>query len=186
MHPRVMKKFRLKLKRVVYGSSYGLSAGSVAQMLTLEGSPTSRDEAQSIQDGYLGIYPGLRHWRDYTMQDNRESNLLTPFGRQLQLDVITDATFNRARNQAWAFKPQSIATDICVHAALDLHYNILPDFGAHLVASVHDALYAESPVEVAEEVKLAIETTMTASAAKIYHRVPFPTDGHISRNWNEC
>jgi DNA polymerase I-like protein with 3'-5' exonuclease and polymerase domains len=186
MHPRVMKKFRLKLKRVVYGSSYGLSAGSVAQMLTLEGSPTSRDEAQSIQDGYLGIYPGLRHWRDYTMQDNRESNLLTPFGRQLQLDVITDATFNRARNQAWAFKPQSIASDICVHAALDLHYNILPDLGAHLAASVHDALYAESPVGVAEEVKLAIETAMTASAAKIYHRVPFPTDGHISRNWNEC
>lgn len=186
MHPRVIKKFRLKLKRVVYGSSYGLSASSVAQMLTLEGSPTSKEEAQAIQDGYLGIYPGLRYWREYTMQDNRETNLLTPFGRQLQLDVITDATFNRARNQAWAFKPQAIASDICVHAALDLHYNPeFRDLGAHLTASVHDALYAEGPTLNGADIQFMIEAAMTASAAKIYHRVPFLVDGHISRNWNE-
>lgn len=186
MSPKAMKKFRLKLKRVVYGSSYGLTAGSVASMLTLEGSPTTPQEAQAIQDGYLGIYPGLRYWREHTMQDNRDTNLLTPFGRQLQLDVITDATYNRARNQAWAFKPQSIASDICVHAALHLHKHVLPVYGAHLVASVHDALYVESPVNFAIEVQMEVEKAMSASAAHVYTRVPFPADGHISRNWNEC
>lgn len=182
------KPYRLKLKRVVYGTSYGLTPRSVSFMLTLAGAPTTVQEAAAIQTGYLGFYPGLQKWRLGVLPAvEAGDDLLTPFGRRFQQDVVTEANRHRIQNQAWAFQPQSIASDICVSAAMDVHtcftkYN--KDRGWHIIALVHDAIYAEGPSEHAEWAKAQIQGYMRASAERIYHRVPFLVDGKIGKSWD--
>jgi DNA polymerase-1 len=187
------KPYRLKLKRIVYGLSYGLQATTVAHMLTMEGAPTSVLEAQLIELRYLGRYAGLREWRTETVRRVfRGDELITPFGRRFQQDVITGTTRNRVQNQAWAFQPQAIASDICVRAAMKVHRILEDNYGRNvksgtgLTALVHDAQYAQCRAEDAADVQSIIETEMRAAAKTVFERVPFLTDGHSSKYWNEC
>lgn len=183
------KPFRLKLKRIVYGSSYGLTPSSVAFMLTMEGEPTSVNEAIAIQENYLGRYPGLDAWRKNTLPRVLAGDeLITPFGRRFQQDVITDANLLRIQNQAWAFSPQSIASDICLRAAMWVHdaFMVREEFkDCHIIALVHDAIYAEVPEELGEQVRKLIEQKMRLSGAATFKRVPFLTDSHSGKFWNE-
>jgi len=184
------KPYRLKLKRVVYGSSYGLTAPSISYMLTLEGTPTSQAEAQAIQDAYLNRYPGLRKWRDDTMPLVLSGDeLITPFGRRFQQDVVTASTAQRVQNQAWAFRPQSIASDICLRAAMMVHERFTTDYrysDCHIIASVHDAIYCEAPESLAEAVSIIVQDYMRKSGAMTFKRIPFLTDAHVSKFWNLC
>lgn len=183
------KPFRLKLKRVVYGSSYGLTPPSIAAMLTLEGAPTTLQEAQDIQDRYLNRYPGLNEWRINTMPLVVSGDeLITPFGRRFHQDVVSDANFLRVQNQAWAFRPQSIASDICLRAAMMVHRHFTEESkyaGCHIIASVHDAIYCEVPESLADDVMHLVQRCMRESGAMTFHRIPFLTDAHCGKYWNE-
>lgn len=178
------KPFRLKLKRIVYGLNYGRSAWAIAGALTIEGTPTSEEEAQAIADAYLGRYPGLQAWRAGTMDNVYADNWVTPFGRVFQQDTVA-GNGRSVQNAAWAFMPQSTASDICLTAAIDLQKWLKANgFKARICATVHDAIYTLSPVEEAEAVRDATERCMVASAVKLYNRCPFPVDGHIAQEWN--
>lgn len=174
---------------VTGNTSYGLTCVPISEMLTLMGAPTTPREAAAIQDGYLGRYEGLRAWREGVFPRVLDGDdLLTPFGRKFQQDVVTDKNKDRVRNQAWAFQPQSIASDICVSAALEIHkiFQAHPERDTHICASVHDAIYGDAPEEWAEWGAEVVDREMEASGARIYSRVPFLTDHKISRFWNGC
>lgn len=178
--------FRLRLKRIVYGSSYGLKPATVSQMLTLEGEPTTKQEAQAILDGYLARYPKLAEWRDGILPGLAGgSEMFTPFGRRFQLDVLTQQSKGRAENQGLAFQPQSIASDICIRAAMYIHQAFKKMPGCRIIAIVHDAIYAEVPERLGEEVRALMELKMREAAATVFHRVPFLTDSKIGKYWNE-
>src|SRR5207249_2690102 len=127
------------------------SAYAIAAALTLEGTPTSEAEAQLIADRYLGRYDGLQDWRKTTMTNVRAGAWTTPFGRSFQQDVIIGSGKGRIENQAWAFMPQSIAGDITSTAACNLH-DLYKSSGKeiHIVATVHDAIYALARDEYTE------------------------------------
>jgi DNA polymerase-1 len=171
------KPYRLRLKRVVYGTSYGLTAPSVATLLTLEGTPTTAAEAAFIQNGYLGRYPGLRAWRaSIGERVVAGDDLITPFGRRFQQDTVTAGYWRRI--QALAFTPQSIASDICVTAAIALH-PLLLTMDAHIIVLVHDQICAECPEEDAQEVADLIAENMREAARLYFTRTPFLCDGHF-------
>jgi DNA polymerase-1 len=181
------KPYRLKLKRIVYGLNYGRSAWAIAGALTLDGTPTTEDEAQAIADNYLGRYAGLRAWRASTMQHVYDNDWNSPFGREFQMDVIT-GNIRQVQNAAWAWKPQGIASDICLTAAIDIHQWMKSvDFGGgSICATVHDAIYALVPEQYGDEVQAGITERMEASARRLFNRVVFPVDGHVAKNWNDC
>jgi len=177
------KPYRLMLKRIVYGSNYGRQARAIAAQLTLEGTPTTEEQAQAILDNYLGRYPQLRDWRADVMKGVKIGDWVTPFGRRFQQDILTYSNYGNVRNAALAFMPQSIASDICITAAMSIHRQ-MPK-GSHIFATVHDAIYAESWEDDAVGVKELIQYEMTAAATALYTRVPFPTEGKIGSSWDK-
>lgn len=184
--------YRLRGKRSIYGTSYGLTCMSISEMLTLDGHPTSIQEAAQIQDNYLGHYPGLQEWRNNTLPlVLAGDDLTTPFGRRFQQDVIVNdrKALSRVQNQSWAFRPQSVASDICVRAAVNLWQEFADTHkykDCHIIALVHDAIYPEVPEELGEEVRLLTEKHMRESGAMTYSRVPLLTDSHAARTWDQC
>lgn len=184
--------YRLRTKRTIYGTSYGLTCMSISEMLSLDGHPTSIQEAAKMQDNYLGYYPGLQKWRDDTLPlVLNGDDLTTPFGRRFQQDVIVNdrRALSRVQNQSWAFRPQSVASDICVRAAVNLWREFADTHkykDCHIIALVHDAIYPEVPEELGEEVRLLTEKHMRESGAMTYSRVPLLTDSHAARTWDQC
>lgn len=176
------KPYRLRLKRVVYGTSYGLTAPSVATLLTLEGTPTTAREAAFIQQGYLGRYPDLRAWRtSISKRVLANDDLITPFGRRFQQDTVTAGYWRRIENQALAFSPQSIASDICVQAAMNLH-NDLRNLDAHIIVLVHDQICVECAEDIAEQIADLTAIKMREAATRIFTRVPFTVDAHYGKH----
>lgn len=173
-------------------TSYGLTCMSISEMLSLDGHPTSIQEAAKMQDNYLGYYPGLQKWRNDTLPlVLNGDDLTTPFGRRFQQDVIVNdrRALSRVQNQSWAFRPQSAASDICVRAAVNLWREFADTHkykDCHIIALVHDAIYPEVPEELGEEVRLLTEKHMRESGAMTYNRVPLLTDSHAARTWDQC
>jgi DNA polymerase-1 len=60
--PEAADKARTKVKRVNFGIPYGLGAAQLGRGLTLEGVPTSTDEAQQLIDGVLSLNVEMAAW----------------------------------------------------------------------------------------------------------------------------
>lgn len=60
--PKEAKAVRTKCKRLNFGIPYGLGAAALARQLTLEGVPTSLQEAQELLNGYDKQYPKVAAW----------------------------------------------------------------------------------------------------------------------------
>ncbi len=181
------KPYRLRLKRIVYGLSYGRQAAAIAMQLTVEdGAPTSVEEAQTIIDNYLARYQGLAAWRAGIMDMVIEDELMSPFGRRFQQDIVTEINYVPVENAALAFLPQSTANDICLEAARNLHeFFKAMNWDAHIVLTVHDAIYTECAEEIADLVQFETEQAMMIAAERTFSRVPFLVEGHIGQYLSE-
>jgi DNA polymerase I-like protein with 3'-5' exonuclease and polymerase domains len=183
------KAKRNQVKPISHGANYKRQAPAMAKQL---GIPLR--DAYTMFNAYMARYPLLREWQEETMSYVRGDaidplwgvpGLWTPFGRRFQQGVITKKNGWSIENAAIAFKPQSIGSDICLTAAISLHEK-LHLYKARLVNSQHDALYAVAPEDYAEPVLKLMQKEMRESAAKVFSRVPFITEGHIGKNWAEA
>ncbi len=181
------KAMRNQIKPFVHGGNYNRQAGAIAKQYKM---PVW--QAQQMLDAYMDRYKMVRPWQEKVM-DYVEGRLIdpefgvpglwTPYGRRFQQGVITEENDWSVKNSAIAFAPQSIGSDICISAARDLHYNHLHFHNARIVGLIHDAIYPIGPANKAEAIKKTMEKRMTAAAAKIFKRVPFPVDAKAGISW---
>lgn len=185
--PGHYKALRNQVKPISHGANYMRQAPAMAKQL---GIPLK--DAYTMFNSYMERYSMLRPWQEETMSYVRGDSidplwgvpgLWTPFGRRFQQGVITEKNGWSIKNAAIAFKPQSCGSDVCLTAGIDLH-DSLHLYGARLVNSQHDALYALAPEAHANAVLKLMERTMRESAAKVFKQVPFITDGHVANDWS--
>lgn len=173
------KDLRAKLKGVIYGLSYGRGAKAIAESLNM-----SVISAQNIIDNYLDAAPGLVAWREEIQYNAKNAvSMVTPFNFHFQCEVVTGENRNSVENSALAFMPQSTANDICLDAALAIH-EWIGEYGARIMATVHDQILVSCPPEHAMEVGARMEDEMQASARRaLGTRCVFDAKPDIGDDW---
>jgi uracil-DNA glycosylase family 4 len=174
------KDARNIIKCVVYGVAYGREAQSIADEFSM---PVS--DAQVIMKDFFRVIPRIVHFREEAkIQALSGKDLVTPFGRRRRNYLITDNNKKDIQNEACAFFPQSIGSDICVQASIWLRPKVKGI--AWLRNTIHDALYYETHQDNLEYVAGIVRETMEASARSICGDfVPLPVDVEVGRNWGD-
>lgn len=182
-HPKTAKNRRALVKSVVYGLNYGRGVAAIATALE-----QPIETAQHVVDQYLGAYPGLRDWqtrvRHSVGRKEEDNERKTKFGLTFNPLFVSDNNYSSTQNEALAFVPQSTANDICLNAAIKINEQV-GQYGAKLIALVHDATYVECPEETIEECSKMMEREMAKAATLVFNRLPFAAEAEVGNNWEE-
>lgn len=181
--PKEHKEYRNGVKPISHGANYARGVNAIAEQL---GMPVP--QAQVIYDRYMGPHgEGLRKWQEEVKELARTGgDIVTPYGWHYQAEVVTDKNMNAVENSALAFMPQSTGNDICLGAAM----NIQPQLGQYdswIVATIHDQIIADVPIEHATEVGKLMEAEMLAEAKRVVGDVlVFEAAPEYGFNWAEA
>jgi len=169
---------RTVAKMVTYGLSYGMEAYGLAQRL---GVPTP--EAEAILADFFDAFPGLRAYRDRSVQEARERGYTTTLlGRRRYLPDLTSpnrSVRQSAERQAMNAATQGLAADIFKIALVRLH-DALRGYDAALVLQVHDEVVVEARATQAAEV-CAVVVDVLEHAFEL--RVPLRVQAGIGATW---
>ncbi|MGN6653721.1 MAG: DNA polymerase [Rhodanobacter sp.] len=182
--PAQMKKhpLRNKIKPFSHGLNYGRSAAAIAAEHGM-----SMAEANRIANNYLGPEDsGIRLWQaELKRKALAGEPIVTPYGFHLQSELVTDKNKSSVENQALAFPGQSIGNDMCLEAALRIAPRIEP-LGAWLVATIHDQIIADSPIETASRVGAIMQEEMEQEGRNVYgDLLVFEAEAEFGFTWSE-
>lgn len=162
-NPQEYTDLRAKFKGVVYGVSFGRGAKAIAHALGI-----TVPEAQELMDAFVRPGSPFALWReDITRRAVKGEAIINRFGRKFQSELVTFRNQQNVINSALSFMSQSTANDICLSAAVVCEKE-LPRYGARLLTTLHDALYAPSPLDKADEVGQYLSSELEASGRRVY------------------
>lgn len=175
--PSFTKDQRARAKSAIFGMAYGMEAYSLARYLDIE-----LVEAKRYVKEFLGMIPATVAWRKRVKHTvfKTDNDLVTPFGRRRRFWLITEDNKIDLEKEAYAFLPQSIASDICLSALCDLKLN----YGIDVRVPVHDSILVECKREDADDVAHLMASVMSESARKHFtDYVKFDVETSIGRDW---
>lgn len=172
---------RAKMKGVVYGVSFNRGVPAIAKALKI---PIY--ESQQLVNAFVRPGSMFSMWREEIIDKAVEGEaIVTKFGRHFQSELITKKNKHLVINSALAFTSQSTANDICLTAALAVDAQ-LPAYGAHLMGTIHDAIYTSTPTEEVDLVgELLVRELRKAGEAVYGDLVPFAADWGYGKNLAE-
>lgn len=173
------KEERVKIKSVFYGLAYGRGNAAIAKELDI-----SLQEANNLIGAFKSLIPATIAWQAaIKRQVLAGEDLTTPYGRKRSFWLITERNQSDVLNEALSYKPQSIASDICLDALITL----LPKFQGIAIPrlTIHDAIIVECLKKDAEEVASLMRIEMVASARRFTDYVPFEVDATTGYRWGE-
>jgi uracil-DNA glycosylase family 4 len=175
--PHFTKDQRVRAKAVVFGLAYGREAASLAGEFQIP-----MQEAQGYLDAFFSMIPQVVEWqagiKDAVLHGS--DDLRTHFGRHRRVWLVTDANAKDVVKESYAFKPQSIASDITLNAAMVLHEKYHMD----IRLLVHDSILVETTQPKA--VAAIMREEMPKVAAEVYSDyVPFEADVKVGDSWAE-
>lgn len=166
------KENRVSIKSIFYGYSYGRKAESIAQELK---KPVRY--AQDLMAQFKSLIPGVVAWQAAIKHAVLTGeDLHTPFGRKRTFHLITNENMEDVLNEALSYKPQSIASDICLRAAVRLRPMLKEAFDCDIKLLIHDAIVAECLPEQVEDVIRMMRAEMIRSAEEYTDFVPFTVE----------
>lgn len=166
------KEDRTTVKSVMYGVSYGRKEKSIAQALDKE-----VHYVKELMKQFRNLMPHVFTWqRDIKDAVLRGEDLTTPFGRKRSFYLVTDENREDVFNEALSFKPQSIASDINLRAAMRLHTPLIEKFDAHIKMLIHDAIVVECKPEIKDQVVKLMTNEMVQSGREFTDYVPFKVE----------
>ena len=174
-------KARANMKGVVYGVSFNRGVPAIAKALKV---PIY--ESQQLVNAFVRPGSMFAMWREEIIDKAVDGEaIVTKFGRHFQSELITKKNKHLVINSALAFTSQSTANDICLTAALAVDAQ-LPAYGAHLMGTIHDAIYTSTPTEEVDLVgELLVRELKKAGEAVYGDLVPFDADWGSGKNLAE-
>lgn len=178
------KEHRVSMKSIFYGNAYGRGAKSIAQELQLQGSNITDAETAQLMREFNQLIPDVMKWQAAIKHEVLAGNdLTTPFGRRRSFWLITEKNKADVLNEALSYKPQSIASDICLRALIRLT-PMLRDLATPRL-TIHDAIVVETHKNQVEEVIDLMSREMLKSAEEFTTYVPFAVDSTIGVSWGD-
>lgn len=176
--PGFTKEQRVRAKAVVFGLSYGRGAFSIAQEY---GIPVQ--QAQRYIDQFFQMMPATAQWREQIVHSVLKENqpLQTAFGRKRRFWLITKENKHDIEKEALAQIPQSTASDITLHALMELRRRGVP-----CRIPVHDSILVECPAADAKDMAYYVRQTMEDIAREVYTDfVPFKAETEVGHSWGD-
>jgi DNA polymerase I-like protein with 3'-5' exonuclease and polymerase domains len=172
---------RAAMKGVVYGVSFGRGVPAIAKALKI---PIY--ESQRLVDAFVRPGSMFALWREEISERAVDGEaIVTKFGRHFQSELITKKNRQNVINSALSFTSQSTANDICLTAALEVNA-CLPAYGAHLMGTIHDAIYTSTPKPEVELVGHVLVRELKRAGEAVYgDLVPFDADWGSGKNLAE-
>lgn len=171
------KAQRTIAKSVVHGANYARTAHGIA-----EGLGISVGDATKVYNGYHRLFRGIKPWhaaiKDQVL--NTDEILMTSYGRKRRFALIIPDNAEDVYKEALAFQPQSIGSDICLSAAVQLKRE---GFAVRLL--VHDGIGIEVPVDEVDVAIPRIRQVMMERARDFTTVVPFFVDIQVGSSWGE-
>lgn len=166
------KENRVSIKSIFYGYSYGRKAKSIARELD---KPV--EYAVNLMNEFKALIPDVVAWQAAIRAEVLEKQeLWTPFGRKRSFHLITNENLEDVINEALSFKPQSIASDICLRAAVRLQPKLKREFNADIKLLIHDAIVTECRPQDREDVVKMMSAEMVQSGREYTEFVPYKVD----------
>ncbi len=136
-------KLRQASKAVSFGILYGAGAAKVARTTGI-----SYEEAKNIINKYFSTFSRLKEWIEETQTEIGTNGFIySAFGRKRRVpDVFSpdEGTQGHAIRSAMNFTVQSVASDINLLAAMDVHDEIKQrKIPARIFGLVHDSILGE-------------------------------------------
>jgi DNA polymerase-1 len=184
MTPAEMKKSKLRgdIKPFSHGLNYGRGPEAIAKELKM-----APERAREIAANYLGPADrGLAAWQAEVKRKAVEGeDLVTPYGFHLQSELVTRKNRNAVENSALSFLPQSTGNDICLEAALRIAPQ-LEQYDAWIVATIHDQIIVDSPIEHAKAVGEMMEREMLQEGKNVFgDLLVMEAEPEYGFNWSE-
>lgn len=166
------KENRVSIKSIFYGYAYGREAKSIARELD---KPVQY--AVDLMNQFKQLIPHVVTWQSQIKETVLSDQVLTtPFGRKRTFHLITNDNMRDVLNEALSYKPQSIASDICLRAAIRLQPKLKAEFDADIKLLVHDAIVAECLPELRQRVAEMMRVEMVRSGQEYTTFVPFAVE----------
>lgn len=181
--PKEHKEYRNGVKPISHGANYARGVNAIAEQL---GMPVA--QAQVIYDRYMGPHgEGLRAWQEEVKELARTGgDIITPYGWHYQAEVVTEKNMNSVENSALAFMPQSTGNDICLGAAMNIQPQ-LAQYDSWIIATIHDQIIADCPIEHATAVGKLMEHEMLEEAKRVVGDVlVFEAAPEYGFSWTEA
>lgn len=172
------KEQRIRTKAFVYGINYGREPFSIAQEYNI---PVK--EAEKMHADFLALIPQVVEARDRLKNRvlTEQEDIITHFGRHRRFWLITKENQKDVLKEAYAFEPQSTASDINMHSLIKLCQQ-----GYNVRLPVHDSILVECKAEDAEATAARMVEVMSTTAKEMFSDfVPFPVEVKIGNSWGE-
>lgn len=172
---------RVRAKAVNFGIAYGRGAGSIAAEHDIP-----EEEAEEMRKAWFAQFPQAHAWLlQLQAKVLTGQTVVSPFGRRRRFGVVSRDNIHELKNQATNFPMQSTGTDLTLLSGMRLQEKWDREgVDAHIVCLVHDALVAECPEDLAEQVASDMRAVMADTPKRILQPViDFPVDVHIGRSW---
>jgi len=165
-------------KSVVHGVNYARTPEGIAQGLGV-----SLSEASKVYNQYHRLFPEIKPWHNDVKRQVLETDepLTTPWGRKRRFGLITRDNMEDVYKEALAFQPQSIASDICLTAAIRLK-----NMGYSVRIFIHDGILVECKEDEVEQTSQVMNEVMVQSGREYTDKVPFPVDLEVGNNWGDA
>lgn len=170
---------RVRIKSVFYGLAYGRGPVAIAQELEI-----TEKESRELLRNFKALIPATVAWQaSIAHKVLSGEDLVTQYGRKRSFWLITDQNKSDVLNEALSFLPQSIASDICLTALIELQPKL--EGLATTRLTVHDALYFECKAEDRNEVAAIASKAMVEAGLTFTDYVPFAVDVKFGSRWSE-
>jgi len=179
-----VKENRVSMKSIFYGNAYGRGVNAIALELQQQGSSITVAETRELMQAFNAQISSVVTWQASVKHSVMAGDdLITPFGRKRSFWLITDQNRTDVLNEALSFYPQSIASDICLTALIELQPRLQGI--ATIRLTVHDALIIECAKVDAERVIAIAKEEMIAAGRAFTTYVPFAVDVSMGTRWSE-
>jgi DNA polymerase-1 len=179
----IYKEQYTKCKNVNFGIIYGISPFGLMDQIN-----DTKQVAQDMLNGWHDRYPiASKFISQCRAAPGKGQTITTQFGRKKRAGLVSGQNINFLRNEAANFPPQSVASDITLHAAIRL-WRALLDMDVRIVNLVHDAIIMEVPITVGNVVRndaIAMVRQEMAQVPIDYNitTVPFVSEGEVGHRW---
>jgi len=163
---------RDKMKALVLGTNYGMSAYGLARELG-----STEDEAEKLLYKFFRVFPGVGSWM--VKQKKKKDYVETVCGRRIWLNRYSSQCERNALNAPI----QGTAADINKIAVARLHKNWKFPYPFAIVETTHDEIGLDVPRQHANKVKNFTKHFMIQVAEEVCPGIKARVDVNIGLNW---
>lgn len=180
---------RRTAKTLMFGQSYGMGPKKMQRTLLVQnGQEYDYEEVKRLLQSFSETYQGLTDWKKKVMMFARKNGyVLTMYGRKRRLPqaMSSDTSLrSRAERQAVNAVVQGTCADILFEAMPPIQASFKA-LGGSILASVHDEMIAEIPVEYAE-VGAKIMSNLMVDLVNPKLKCKLKVEAGIGKTWGEA